>query len=92
METDFELATCIFWMVDLNTSYKWQMGNGIFAFDLFSLSSAACSLIGALLTALPSLFTFTQQVNAPEQPGIPVHFFFLKSCHIYGIVLIRRWT
>ena len=75
---DFELATCIASMVDLNASYKWQMGNGIFVFDLFSLmSSAACSLIGVLLSVLPSFFTFMQlweQVNAPEQPGIPVCF------------------
>lgn len=53
---DFELATCAARMVDLNASYKWQMGNGIFVFDPFSpMSSAACSLIGVLLTVLPSL-------------------------------------
>lgn len=78
VSADFELATCVARMVDLNASYKWQMGNGIFVFDLFSLmSSAACSLIGVLLTVLPSLFTSMQlweQVNAPEQPGIPVCF------------------
>lgn len=64
----------------LNASYKWQMGNRIFVFVhlMFSLmSSAACSPIGDLLTALPSLFAFMQlweQVSASEQAGIPVRF------------------
>lgn len=55
--------TLVGWWI-LNASYKWQMGNGIFVFDLFSLmSSAACSLIGVLLAELPS---FHAAVGAGE--------------------------
>lgn len=53
----FELATCFAWVVDLNASNKWQMGNEIFGFCFFLLlmSSTVCCLIVVALTVLPGL-------------------------------------